>query len=63
VHRTETRGAWMKLHEYALKESLILNPDALSDHDRRILLDVYEKPKTNHPESSATTENKVPTKS
>lgn len=45
VQRTETRGAWMKLHEYALKESFILNPDALSDHDRRILLDLYEKTK------------------
>ena len=45
VHRTETRGAWMKLHEYALKESLILNPDALSDDDRKILLDVYDRTK------------------
>jgi len=45
VHRTETRGAWMKLHEYALQESLILNPNALSEGDRRILLEIYDKTK------------------
>jgi len=35
----------MKLHEYALKESLIPNPDALSDDDRRILLNIYDQTK------------------
>jgi len=45
VHRTETRGAWMKLHEYTLEESLILDPETLSDNDRMALLDIYNKAK------------------
>jgi type I restriction-modification system DNA methylase subunit len=45
VHRTETRGAWMKLHEYTLDESLILNPSALSEDERMTLLDTYNKVK------------------
>ena len=45
VHRTETRGAWMKLHEYTLNESLILSPQGLSDTDRKILLDIYDRAK------------------
>jgi len=45
VHRTETRGAWMKLHEYTLEESLILDPEMLSDNDRVALLDIYNKAK------------------
>ncbi|MFQ6086460.1 MAG: class I SAM-dependent DNA methyltransferase [Candidatus Bathyarchaeia archaeon] len=42
VYRTETRGAWMKLHEYAMKETSILNPDVLSQNDRKTLLDLFD---------------------
>jgi len=45
IQRTETRGAWMKLHEYTLEESLILNPEMLTDEDIMILLDVYDRVK------------------
>lgn len=45
VHRTETRGAWMKLHEYTIKELLMLNPDALSKSDRKKLLDLFNRVK------------------
>ena len=41
VYRTETRGAWMKLHEYTMKETPVLNPDALSKNDRKTLLDLF----------------------
>jgi type I restriction-modification system DNA methylase subunit len=45
IQRTETRGAWMKLHEYMLEELLILNPETLSEDDKMALLDVYNKVK------------------
>jgi len=41
VHRTETRGAWMKLHEYAMKEASALNPVTLSKNERKTLLDLF----------------------
>ncbi len=41
--RTETRGAWMKLHEYTLKDLMILDPDRLSPEERNLLLEVFNK--------------------
>jgi len=43
VHRTETRGAWMKIHEYMLKDALILDPSKLSTKERSLLLEVFNK--------------------
>jgi type I restriction-modification system DNA methylase subunit len=43
VHRTETRGAWMKIHEYMLKDSLMLDPSKLSIEERNLLLEVFNK--------------------
>jgi hypothetical protein len=45
VYRTETRGAWMKLHEYTLRESLILKPSTLSAEEKNLLLDLFGKVK------------------
>jgi type I restriction-modification system DNA methylase subunit len=42
VRRTETRGAWMKFHEYMLKDSWILNPKTLSSDDRKLLLTLFD---------------------
>jgi len=43
VHRTETRGAWMKLHEYTMEKSLVLNPKTLSKNNRKTLLHLFNK--------------------
>lgn len=43
IHRTETRGAWMKLHEYMLKDLLILDPNKLTPEERNLLLEVFNK--------------------
>ncbi|MEM3726442.1 MAG: hypothetical protein QXK98_06245, partial [Candidatus Bathyarchaeia archaeon] len=41
--RTETRGAWMKLHEYTLNDLLILDPNKLSPEEQNLLLEVFNK--------------------
>jgi Glu-tRNA(Gln) amidotransferase subunit E-like FAD-binding protein len=47
TNRTETRGAWMKLHEYQIRDSVALNPKALKKEEKEALLDLFEKLK-NH---------------
>lgn len=42
IHRTETRGAWMKLHEYAMNEMQMLDPKKLKKHERDRLLQHFE---------------------
>jgi len=42
IHRTETRGAWMKLHEYAMNKMQLLNPKKLKKHERDRLLRHFE---------------------
>lgn len=42
IHRTETRGAWMKLHEYAMNEMQLLDPKKLKKHERDRLLQHFE---------------------
>ncbi|MBS7611474.1 hypothetical protein KEJ27_04620 [Candidatus Bathyarchaeota archaeon] len=43
IHRTETRGAWMKLHEYQIRDSMMLNLKELTSEQRRYLLDLFDK--------------------
>lgn len=43
VYRTETRGAWMKLHEYMLKDLLILDQNKLTTEERNLLLEVFSR--------------------
>ena len=42
INRTETRGAWMKLHEYQIRDSMILNLKALTNAERRNLLNLFD---------------------
>jgi type I restriction-modification system DNA methylase subunit len=41
ILRTETRGAWMVVHDYILGEMLIPNPSKLSESDLKYLLKVF----------------------
>jgi len=41
INRTETRGAWTKLHEYAMKEMLLLDPKKLTKEEREQLLQFF----------------------
>ena len=43
LNRTETRGAWMELNEYGLKELLILNPETLTDAEKQKLLNIFSQ--------------------
>ena len=43
VHRTETRGAWMKIHEYMLKETYVPNLGKMSKKERASLLQIFDK--------------------
>jgi hypothetical protein len=43
VYRTETRGAWMKLHEYQIRDSMMLNLKVLSSEERKNLLNLFDK--------------------
>jgi type I restriction-modification system DNA methylase subunit len=43
LHRTETRGAWMKLHQYQIRNSFTLNIKMLNSEDRKILLVLFDK--------------------
>ena len=44
IHRTETRGAWMKIHDYMLKEVKVPKKE-LTKSERKKLLDAFEKVK------------------
>ncbi|MGC8896226.1 MAG: Eco57I restriction-modification methylase domain-containing protein [Candidatus Bathyarchaeia archaeon] len=46
IYRTETRGAWIKLHEYQIRNSMMLNPKTLTQQEKYALLDLFEKFKT-----------------
>jgi len=46
--RTETRGAWMKIHDYMLSEILVPNPKKLSLEDRKKLLNIFKRVKNTH---------------
>jgi hypothetical protein len=41
IHRTETRGAWTKLHEYAMREMQLLDPKKLRKQEREQLLQFF----------------------
>jgi hypothetical protein len=43
LYRTETRGAWMVIHSYAMGTYLVLNPEKLTEDERKILLNTFEK--------------------
>lgn len=43
VCRTETRGAWMKLHEYTLNDLMIIDPSKLLTEEWNLLLEVFNK--------------------
>ena len=45
LNRIETRGAWTNLHEYALRDLLVLDPAKLSEKQRQTLLDTFEEVK------------------
>lgn len=40
INRTETRGAWIKLHEYALREMLALDTKKLMEEEREQTLNL-----------------------
>jgi len=42
IYRTETRGAWMKLHEYAMNEMQLLDPKKLKKYERDRLLQRFD---------------------
>ena len=43
VERVETEGAYMELPEWAMKELFIINPDILTEIQRKNILKIYEK--------------------
>ena len=43
VYRTETRGAWMKIHEYMLKETYVPSLRKMSKKERESLLQLFNK--------------------
>jgi hypothetical protein len=43
IFRTETRGAWMKIHDYMLEELLVPKPDKLSKSDWSKLINTFEQ--------------------
>lgn len=45
INRTETRGAWMKLHKYTLEEMFVLDSAKLNKSEREHLLDLFEQSK------------------
>lgn len=45
ILRTETRGAWMKIHDYMLNEILVPNPQKISSKNYRKLLNVFNQVK------------------
>jgi len=45
INRTETRGAWMKLHKYQIGNSMTPNLRLLTPQERKSLIDIFEKVK------------------
>jgi len=45
IIRTETRGAWMKIHDYMLEELLVPNPQKLRKKDYNKLTNIFEQVK------------------
>ena len=43
ITRTETRGAWMKIHDYMFNELLAPDPRKLNNKEREDLLNVFEE--------------------
>jgi tRNA1(Val) A37 N6-methylase TrmN6 len=43
VERVETEGAYMELPEWAMKKLFVINPDVLTDTQRKKILKIYEK--------------------
>jgi len=43
VNRTETRGAWMVIHSYAIGKCLVLNSEMLTRDERETLLNLFIK--------------------
>jgi hypothetical protein len=46
LNRVETSGAWMQLHEYVLKDLLILDPKKISKRQTELLVKTYNRMKT-----------------
>jgi len=46
IIRTETRGAWMKIHDYMLEELLVPNPQKLKKKDYNKLTNTFEQIKS-----------------
>lgn len=45
ILRTETRGAWMKIHDYMLDEFLVPKYDKISDDECALLVNIFERVK------------------
>ncbi|RLF09493.1 MAG: hypothetical protein DRJ98_08050 [Thermoprotei archaeon] len=45
VHRTETRGAWMKIHDYMLDKFMLPSIKGLNKRDLELLLEVFDEVK------------------
>jgi len=61
IYRTETRGAWMKLHEYQIRDSMMLNPRKLMKKEKHDLLSLFKKIKsTEFPSIIDQLKNKFP---
>jgi Eco57I restriction-modification methylase len=43
IDRTETRGAWMKVHEYQIANQLVMNVHRLTVADKKLLLLLFEE--------------------
>jgi hypothetical protein len=43
INRTETRGAWMKLHQYQIRDSMMPNLKALTSEERKNLISLFDK--------------------
>ncbi len=43
IYRTETRGAWMKLHKYQIRDSMMPNLKVLTSQERKRLLNLFGK--------------------
>jgi hypothetical protein len=46
LNRVETSGAWMQLHEYVLKDLLVLDPRRMSKKQTELLVETYNHMKT-----------------
>ena len=63
IIRTETRGAWMKIHDYMLEELLVPNPQKLKKKDYNKLTNTFEQIKNvEFPSILKQLENKHPSR-